>query len=905
MTKQVQRRRGTATQHTSFTGAEGETSVNTTNKSIHVHDGTTTGGFEAARIDLTNVTGATVAGKVTGSTLSSLTITSADINGGTVDNVAIGNTTPSSGLFTTLNASSTLTLGGTAVTSTAAELNILDGVTATAAELNVLDGVTATAAELNLVDGSAAGSVVINKAVIYSATGQVNATSLDISGDIDVDGTTNLDVVDIDGAVDMASTLLVTGVLTTTAATVSNGGGQFNGAINVGVDDTGYDVKFFGATAGAYMLWDESADDLILGGAAGLSVNSAATVGGTLGVTGVVTANAGVVVDNFTLDGTTLALSSGDFTLDIAGDIILDADDGEIFFKDGGASTGKIRMDDGDLQIRSLISDKNITLEGNDGGSIFTALTLDMSAGGYAIFNNGMTLKNEIYINNADGSLTVGYLYNDSNDFIVRSYSQDKDIIFKGNDAGGIITALTLDMSEAGTATFNKDILLGDDSAIRLGASQDLALFHDATNSTIRNNTGDLILDVAADIILNADGGDWKFQDGATGILEIQNDGSGNAVLITTTSDKDMRFLGNDGGSTITALTLDMSAAGAATFNSTITAAGGAGDYNNTANVLTLNGTQHTRLLIDTSSTVGHQAALVLESNGQLTSFANSGSNSTIANDIGVFAIDSADDIILDAGGSDILLKVAGTTFGSLRENSSNFRIKSDVSDKDMLFLGNDGGVEFTALTLDMSDGGNAIFSGQITSSRGAATSTYGFRHNGAGRYMRMGCPNESYAYFETDTDSGFNFDGSVFVNGALSKSSGSFKIDHPLPAKTETHNLVHSFIEGPQADNIYRGKVALVDGSATVNIDDVAGMTDGTFAVLNREVQCFTSNETGWTAVRGSVSGNILTIEAQDASCTDTISWMVIGERQDKHMYDTEWTDENGKVIVEPLKEK
>jgi hypothetical protein len=39
MTKQVQRRRGTATQHTSFTGAEGETSVNTTNKSIHVHDG--------------------------------------------------------------------------------------------------------------------------------------------------------------------------------------------------------------------------------------------------------------------------------------------------------------------------------------------------------------------------------------------------------------------------------------------------------------------------------------------------------------------------------------------------------------------------------------------------------------------------------------------------------------------------------------------------------------------------------------------------------------------------------------------------------------------------------------------------------------------------------------------------
>lgn len=44
-------------------------------------------------------------------------------------------------------------VGGVAVTSTAAELNILDGVTSTAAELNILDGVTSTAAEINLLDG--------------------------------------------------------------------------------------------------------------------------------------------------------------------------------------------------------------------------------------------------------------------------------------------------------------------------------------------------------------------------------------------------------------------------------------------------------------------------------------------------------------------------------------------------------------------------------------------------------------------------------------------------------------------------------------------------------------------------------------------------------------------------------
>tara|TARA_Y100000389_G_scaffold200192_1_gene240079 strand:+ start:92 stop:550 length:459 start_codon:yes stop_codon:yes gene_type:complete len=142
-----------------------------------------------------------------------------------------------------------------------------------------------------------------------------------------------------------------------------------------------------------------------------------------------------------------------------------------------------------------------------------------------------------------------------------------------------------------------------------------------------------------------------------------------------------------------------------------------------------------------------------------------------------------------------------------------------------------------------------------------------------------------------------------VVITGSLSKSSGSFRIPHPVASKTETHDLVHSFVEAPQADNIYRGKVSLVAGQGTANIDTVAGMTEGTFAALNREIQCFTSNETGWTAVRGSVSGNILTIEAQDNTCTDTVSWLVVGERQDQHMYDTEWTDENGKVIVEPLK--
>tara|TARA_R100000655_G_scaffold55817_4_gene93927 strand:+ start:922 stop:2610 length:1689 start_codon:yes stop_codon:yes gene_type:complete len=79
-------------------------------------------------------------------------------------------------------------------------------------------------------------------------TGTLTAAVLDISGNVDIDGTTNLDAVDVDGAV------------------------QIDGATTFGVNDTGVDVKFFGATSGAYLLWDESADKLLTAGSTVIDV---------------------------------------------------------------------------------------------------------------------------------------------------------------------------------------------------------------------------------------------------------------------------------------------------------------------------------------------------------------------------------------------------------------------------------------------------------------------------------------------------------------------------------------------------------------------------------------------------------------------------------------------------------
>ena len=66
----------------------------------------------------------------------------------------------------------------------------------------------------------------------------------------------------------------MTGGTVTGAVTLSN-------TLTVGADDTGYDVKFFGATSGAYMLWDEDQDDLVLAGAAGLDIEGDVDIDGT------------------------------------------------------------------------------------------------------------------------------------------------------------------------------------------------------------------------------------------------------------------------------------------------------------------------------------------------------------------------------------------------------------------------------------------------------------------------------------------------------------------------------------------------------------------------------------------------------------------------------------------------
>jgi len=121
--------------------------------------------------------------------------------------------------------------------------------------------------------------------------------------------------------------------------------------------------------------------------------------------TGKITSDAGIDIDNFNIDGTTIALSSGDMTLDGAGDIVLDTGGNEIDLKNNGTHFGRLQVfDTSGFRIWSMGQDKDMYFMGNDGGSDVTALTLDMSEAGAATFNAGITLNGDFITTTAGTS---------------------------------------------------------------------------------------------------------------------------------------------------------------------------------------------------------------------------------------------------------------------------------------------------------------------------------------------------------------------------------------------------------------------------------------------------------------------------------------------------------------------
>jgi hypothetical protein len=199
------------------------------------------------------------------------------------------------------------------------------------------------------------------------------------------------------------------------------------------------------------------------------------------------------------------------------------------------ATTAEINLiDGGTARGTTAVADADGILH-NDGGT----MRMTSAATFKTYFTSG--------VSSAADDLTAGdaavNITTSSGDITIDAAANDSDIIFKGTDATADITMLTLDGSDAGTATFNHDIILGNNSFIQFGGASE-TISGDGTDMTIAANN--LTIDAAADIILDAAGNDFNFKSGGTEVLRITNSSS-DVIIRPVVDAKDIIFQQADG----------------------------------------------------------------------------------------------------------------------------------------------------------------------------------------------------------------------------------------------------------------------------------------------------------------------------------------------------------------------
>jgi len=572
-------------------------------------------------------------------TTDALVADTADINGGSVDGATIGANSATTGVFTTIQ--------GTTITATTAFVpDASDGAALGTSSLEFSDLFLADGAVINFGDDQDVTLThVADTGLLLNGTSQLqfndasqnitapSATVLDINATDEIE--LNATLVDVNANLDVSGTYTGAGLMTTGGNIVIPNDGNIG---SVGDTDA-------------------------------MAISSS----------GVVTFSQNPV---FPDGGVPLA----DLDIDGASDIGADLADADLFIVDDGA--GGTNRKTAASRIKTYIADVTLTTAAQSNitslGTL-TALTVDdIGINGKAITMTGST--------DDTATLTVG--------------------------TNGTLTIETVDTAAA---------------AANIQVTADGTFEVDATTIT---------LDSSGDIVLDADGADVVFKDAGTTIATLTNSSS-DFVITTGVQDKDFIIKGDDGGAAITALTLDMSEAGAATFNGAVTSGAvitsGAG------------------LVIADGSNIGSASdtdAIAIASNGVVTFSQNpvfpDGSIPLAdldidgASDIGADIAD-ADLFIIDDGAGGTNRKVAAsrikTYVGSgiaaddiaagdgainLETTSGNITIDAQANDADVIIKVDDNGSSVTAVTFDGSDEGNAIFVNDVQLKSDSAVLEFG-----------------------------------------------------------------------------------------------------------------------------------------------------------------------------------
>ena len=325
-----------------------------------------------------------------------------------------------------------------------------------------------------------------------------------------------------------------------------------------------------------------------------------------------------------------------------------------------------------------------------------TTIAGDLTVNGTTTTVNTSTLAVEdplisLAKDNSANSVDIGFYgrYNDGSNRYLGLFADASDSntfnLFKGTTTE---PTTTVDTTATGYERANLNV--GN-----LNTVGSLSITADGSNAATltESGSGDFTIASVDDMRLTSGGNDIVLRGASAAEFGRLSNDNQNFEIKNITSNKDINIIGNDGGSTITALSLDMSEGGQATFNRGINAststAGGWGLQLNTSN--------------------GDNMLISVKDTGT-----GGGAHGKIATSDGNIFIDSSHEIQLDSGSGTFRLIDGGTEFAKISENSNNLRIFSSISNGDILLQGNDGGTTITALQLDMSNGGDATFAGNI-----------------------------------------------------------------------------------------------------------------------------------------------------------------------------------------------
>ena len=283
--------------------------------------------------------------------------------------------------------------------------------------------------------------------VSFDGTGNIDLAGVNTTGNQDTSGNAATAT-----ALATGRTIGMTGDVVWTSASF-DGSGNVTGtatiqpnSVALSTDTTGDYVSTITAGTGLTSTGATSGEGI----AHTLSVDAAQTQ-----ITSVGTLTS-LTVDDITLDGSTIS-DGGDLLLDIGGNLQIDADDnGEVRFLDGGTQYAAIKKDGNNALFQSIVADGDFKIEGIDGSSFITALTLDMSDAGTAIFNAGANFADTTTITatNAGNDITALQVRNNDSSTSTSTSIRFVNSTSGTSTAGGGEISAVRNANDGGALTF-------------------------------------------------------------------------------------------------------------------------------------------------------------------------------------------------------------------------------------------------------------------------------------------------------------------------------------------------------------------------------------------------------------------------------------------------------------------